>query len=109
MLRAPAFAIPFLLLPIGLYLLFAVVLFGPINDTKAAIHVFTGFDVFGVIGPGLFGFGMVVAIDREHGLLRLKRALPMPPAAYLLAKMLMAMLFSGIVTATMILGALSLG
>lgn len=111
MLRTPAFGVPFLALPAALYLLFAVLLFGDAlrNDPKAALFTFTGFDVFGVMGPGLFGFGVVVAMEREQGLLKLKRALPMPPAAYLLAKMLMAMLFGLIVTATMIAAALSLG
>jgi ABC-2 type transport system permease protein len=111
MLRAPAFAIPFLGLPVALYLLFAVLLFGDAlrNDPKGAMFVFTGFDVLGVMGPGLFGFGIVVAMEREQGLLTLKRALPMPTGASLLSKMLMAMLFGVIVTATMIVAALSLG
>lgn len=111
MLRAPAFAIPFLGLPVALYLLFAVLLFGDAlrGDPKGAIFVFAGFDVLGVMGPGLFGFGIVVAMEREQGLLKLKRALPMPNGASLLAKMLMAMLFGVFVTVTMIVAALSLG
>ena len=51
----------------------------------------------GVMGPALFAFGMAVAVDRDFGLLRLKRALPMPPMAYLLGKMGMSMLFSALV------------
>ena len=111
MLRSPAFAIPFLGLPAALYLLFAVLLFGDAlrGDPKAAMFVFSGFNVLGVMGPGMFGFGVVVAMEREQGLLKLKRALPMPPPAYLVAKMLMAMLFGVIVTATMIAAGLSLG
>jgi ABC-2 type transport system permease protein len=111
MLRSPGFAIPFLGLPVALYLLFAVLLFGAAlkGDPKGAMFVFTGFDVFGVMGPGLFGFGVVVAMEREQGLLALKRALPMPPMAYLVAKLAMAMLFGIIVTATMVAAALTLG
>jgi ABC-2 type transport system permease protein len=110
MLRTPAFAIPFLGLPVLLYLLFGVLIFGAAirNDPQAGIFIFTGFAVFGVMGPGIFGFGIVVATEREQGLLTLKRALPMPPAAYLLAKMLMAIMFAVIVMATM-LAALPLG
>ena len=110
MLRTPAFAIPFLGLPVLLYLLFGVVIFGAAirNDSQAEMFIFTAFSVFGVMGPGIFGFGMVIAIEREQGLLKLKRALPMPPAAYLLAKMLMALMFAVIVMATMI-AALPLG
>jgi len=111
MLRSPAFGIPFLILPVALYLLFAVLLFGEAlrSDPKGALFVFAGFDVLGVMGPGMFGFGVVVAMEREQGLLTLKRALPMPPAAYLLAKMAMATVFGVIVTATMIVAALTLG
>jgi ABC-2 type transport system permease protein len=111
MLRSPAFGIPFLSLPVALYLLFAVLLFGPAlrADQKGAIFTFAAFDVFGVMGPGLFGFGAVVAIEREQGLLALKRALPMPPAAYLIAKLIMAMMFGVIVTATMFAAGLTLG
>jgi ABC-2 type transport system permease protein len=111
MLRTPAFGIPFLSLPVALYLLFAVLLFGPAlrADHKSAVFTFAAFDVFGVMGPGLFGFGAVVAMEREQGLLALKRALPMPPAAYLTAKLIMAMMFGVIVTATMIAAALTLG
>jgi ABC-2 type transport system permease protein len=111
MLRAPAFAIPFLGLPVALYLLFAVLFFGDAlrTDPKAAVFIFTGFDVLGVMGPGLFGFGMTLALEREQGLLTLKRALPMPTGASLIAKLLMAMLFGAIVTVTMVAAAVSLG
>jgi ABC-2 type transport system permease protein len=57
------------------------------------------------MGPGMFGFGVTVAMEREQGLLKLKRALPMPAAASLLAKMLMSMLFVAIVMVTMIVAA----
>lgn len=110
MLRAPAFAGPFLLIPVALYSFF-----GALIDPNSAsanpntpAYLFTGFSVFAVMGPALFGFGMSVALEREQGLLRLKRALPMPPMAYLAAKMLMAMLFSAITSITLIVAATSL-
>jgi ABC-2 type transport system permease protein len=110
MLRTPAFGIPFLGLPVLLYLLFGVVIFGAAirNDAQAGMFIFAAFALFGIMGPGIFGFGMVVASEREHGLLTLKRALPMPPAAYLVAKLLMAMMFAAIVMTTMF-AALPLG
>ncbi len=99
MLRTPAFSIPFLALPLLLFLLFGVVLFG--NETRnspdAARFIFAAFAVLGVMGPGMFGFGMALALEREQGLLRLKRALPMPRAAHLAAKMFMALLFGVLV------------
>jgi ABC-2 type transport system permease protein len=68
--------------------------------------VFAGLTVFGMMGPGMFGFGVVVAMEREEGLLRLRRALPAPRAGYFVAKMCMAMLFNAIIMATMIAAAL---
>ena len=59
----------------------------------------TGFSVMGVMGPGIFGFGVSIAMERDQGLTRLKHAQPMPPIAYLVAKMVMAMLFSAFVAA----------
>ena len=104
MLRTPAFAIPFLGLPAMLLLLFGVLIFG--NELRAdpngAKFVFTAFSVLGMMGPGMFGFGAALAMEREQGLLKLKRALPMPQAAGLLAKMAMAMFFGVIVMITMI-------
>src|SRR5271157_5485862 len=91
-LRMPGFLLPFLVLPVALFLFFGVML-GATKDPKIALYLFTGMSVFGIIGPAMFGFGIFVAMDREQGMLTLKRALPMPPLAYLLAKTIMAMLF----------------
>lgn len=110
-LRAPAFAFPFLLLPLVLYVLFGVLLAGSMShgDPAVARIMFVNWAVFGVMGPGMFGFGMFVATERGQGLLTLKRALPMPPAAYLLSKLIMAMLFSAIVMVTLVLAAIVFG
>jgi ABC-2 type transport system permease protein len=103
MLRAPGFTIPFLSLPLALYLLFGVVLYGAdlAKDPQSALFVFMGFSIFGVMGPGMFGFGIPLAMEREQGLLKLKYALPVPPAAPLLAKMAMSMLFVTLIMITM--------
>jgi ABC-2 type transport system permease protein len=110
-LRAPAFAIPFLLLPLVLYVLFGVFLAGSMSKGDPTISkiMFVNWSIFGIMGPGMFGFGMFVAAERGQGLLTLKRALPMPPAAYLLSKMVMTTLFSAIVMATLVIAALALG
>jgi ABC-2 type transport system permease protein len=107
MLRAPAFAGPFLVMPVALYLLFGVVLFGAeiAKDPAAGVFTFLGFTVMGVMGPGMFGFGITLATEREQGLLKLKRALPMPAGASLVGKVLMSMVFVAIVMATMIAAA----
>lgn len=111
MVRSLGFSLPFLLLPVLLYLLFAVVMFGDAvsKDPFAGGFIFVAFAVFGMMGPGLFAFGAVIATEREQGLLTLKRALPAPSGSYLLAKMLMAVVFGVIVMATMVPAALWLG
>lgn len=101
MMRTPAFAVPFLAIPVLLYLFFGLLISGNAEASRnvnTPFYLYTGFSVVGIMGPGLFGFGISIALERDQGLLRLKRALPMPPAAYLIAKMCMAMLFAAIVT-----------
>ena len=94
--RSPSFSLPVLLFPPLFYLLFGEI-FGGNRSPEAARYLLAGYSVFGIMGVALFGFGVTVAVDREQGLLVLKRAQPMPPGAYLLAKVAMAMLFSAIV------------
>lgn len=96
LLRTPSFSLPCLLFPPVFYLLFGVLLGGK-GGPVAAQYMLAGYGVFGVIGVALFGFGVTVAMDREQGLLTLKRAQPMPPGAYLVAKMAMALLFAAII------------
>ena len=96
MLREPAFCGPVIGFPVLFYLLFGVVL--DKGKGGAAQYLLATYGAFGVIGAGLFGFGVSIAVDREKGLLRLKRALPVPPGAMLLAKMVMAMLFAAIIS-----------
>ena len=101
-LRAPAFAVPTLVFPPMFYLLFGVLLNG--GNGKATSYLLATYGVFGVMAPGLFGFGVAMALDRERGFLALKRAMPTPPGAMLLAKMAMAMVFAALIS--LILGAL---
>jgi len=98
MLRAPAFAIPFLVIPVPIYLLFGVVMPGEAAKKNPQIFdlLFIGFSVMAVMGPSLFGVGSTLAPERDAGLMRLKRALPAPAGSYLIAKLLMAMFFSAL-------------
>ena len=109
--RAPAFAIPFFCMPIVFYVLVGIFLVGSMShgDPRIVSTMFVNWATFGVMGPGMFGFGMFVATEREQGLLRLKRALPMPTASYVLAKMAMTMMFAFIVMITLILAAVFIG
>jgi hypothetical protein len=111
MLRAPAFSIPFLLLPVPVYLFFGVMLAGPAVAKNPAVanYLFSGFSVFAVMGPALFGAACVLALEREAGLLKLKRALPAPGGAYLIAKMVMGMAFAGMAMIALVAAALVAG
>jgi ABC-2 type transport system permease protein len=111
MLRAPAFAIPFLLLPVPIYLFFGVMLPAPAiaKHPTAANYLFSGFLVFAVMGPALFGASCVLALERDAGFLRLKRALPAPLGSYLIAKMSMAMIFATLATLMMLVAGLVAG
>ena len=109
LLRTPSFALPTILFPAMFYILFGVLLNHASPGFDPAAYMLASYSAFGVMAPGLFGFGVVVALEREHGLLTLKRALPMPPGAYLFAKMLMAMLFAAIVVGILMLLAFAFG
>jgi ABC-2 type transport system permease protein len=106
-LRTPAFAVPTLLFPPLFYLLFGLLLNG--NSGNASHFLFATYTVFGVMAPGLFGFGVSVAIERERGWLALKRVAPMPPGAYLISKMVMASLFALIIYIILAVMAATLG
>ena len=96
MLREPAFCVPVIAFPAMFYLLFGVLLNR--GSAGAAQYLLATYGVFGVIGAAMFGFGVTIATDRERGYLRLRRALPTPEGAPLLAKMAMAMLFAALIS-----------
>lgn len=93
-LRAPDFAIPFLAVPMAIYVLFGVVMAGgaaaesPYGDGLAN-YVFSGMCALAVMMPGIFG-GVNLAVERQGRLLTLKRALPTPPGAVIISKLVMA-------------------
>lgn len=96
--RTPGFAIPTLLFPAMFYLFFGVLLANGEHGMEQSLYALGGLGSFGTMTPGLFGFGVGFAMDRGLGWLQVKRASPMPPTAYLLAKVAMAMLFALLVT-----------
>lgn len=103
LVRAPSFAVPTIAFPIMFYALFGLALTPAHAHPEGARHALAAFLVIGTMAPGLFALGITLAVDRERGFLELKRALPMPPGAYLAAKMCMAMLFAGCVATLLLL------
>lgn len=111
MLRTPGFSIPFLVLPVPIYLFFGVVLAGSAVADKPALanYLFSGWLVFAAMGPGLFGVGCALAMERDAGLMTLKRASPAPGGAYLAAKMAVAMVLAAVAIASIVVAALVVG
>lgn len=109
LLRTPSFALPALLFPVMFYLLFGVLLARPGASLQVAHYLMATYCVFGVMAPGLFGFGVSVASERDRGLLALRNALPMPPLTYVGGKLAMAMLFAMIIFAMLALAGALLG
>jgi ABC-2 type transport system permease protein len=111
LMRSPAFAVPVVLFPLMFYGLFGLVLgrHGPAADPEAARHLLATYIAFGCVAPGLFGIGVTIALDRDRGLLELKRALPMPPGVYLAAKLVTAMLFAAVVSLLLMLVGATVG
>ena len=110
LLRAPSFAVPIILFPLMFYGLFGLLLGNSgYPGPQASRYVLATFVAFGAIAPGLFGIGITIALDRDRGLLQLKRALPMPPGIYLVAKMVTAMVFAAVVSIALMLMAAIVG
>ena len=111
MLRTPAFSIPFLVLPVPIYLFFGVVLAGSAIAENPAIanYLFSSWLVYAAMGPGLFGVGCALAMEGDAGLLKLKRASPAPGGSYLAAKMAVAMVLSAVAIASIVVAALVIG
>src|SRR6516162_1099564 len=95
-LRIPVFAISTIAFPIMFYVLFGIVLGpdNPANRAQGATYLLATMACFGVMGASLFGFGVSLAIERGQGWLMVKRASPMPIAAYFVAKLVNAAIFS---------------
>ncbi len=105
-LRSPSFAIPAILFPVMFYLFFGVIFNH--GNVQASTYMLATYGTFGVIGPALFTFGVGLAVERGQGWLDIKEASPMPPSAQILARILVAMLFSLIIILSLFLLAWSL-
>lgn len=103
LLRAPAFSVPIISFPVMFYILFALVMGPPDPTGGVARHLLASFSTFGVMAPGLFGLGVSLAIERERGLLELKRALPVPAGVYLGAKLVMAAVFAALISVVLMI------
>jgi ABC-2 type transport system permease protein len=90
--RTPAFVLPTLLMPIAFYCLFGIMFAG--SNTDMARDTLAGYGILAALAPALFGFGAGIAADRDTGILALKRVSPLPPGAFLAARLACALVFT---------------
>jgi ABC-2 type transport system permease protein len=98
LLRTRTFSLSMIGFPLMFYALFGLSNKGSVMDgMDVAKYMLAGYCCFGLVGASLFGIGVGLAAERSQGWLELKRASPMPPMAYLLAKCITAQAFGVII------------
>lgn len=108
-LRNPGFGFPFLVMPVLLFLLFSSLATPEAANEDTRYMLFSGMAILGIMGPATFGFGAILAGERQFKLLDFKRALPMPSLAHLTGKLFCAIVYAAMVVLVMISTALLLG
>ena len=98
-LRLRMYTASVLSFPIMFYVLFGLVLNSneAIGGMRVPTYLIATYGTFGVMGASLFGTAAGLASDRGLGWLQVKRASPMPPFAYFVAKVLVSMAFSAFI------------
>lgn len=95
--RNLGFVLPTLFFPLVFYTFFGVIFNRGAMEGQAPTYMMVTYAVFGIMGPALFGFGASVANERDKGWLRIRQVSPMSVVNYILAKMVMAMMFAVII------------
>lgn len=98
-LRLRMYTASVLSFPIMFYILFGLVLYSnaAIGGMRMPTYLIATYGTFGVMGASLFGTAAGLSSDRGLGWLQVKRASPMPPFAYFVAKVIVSMAFSAII------------
>lgn len=110
-LRLRVYTVSVITFPLMFYVLFGLVLNAKeaIGGTGVSTYLIATYGTFGVMGASLFGTASGLASDRGLGWLQVKRASPMPPFAYFMAKVILSMTFSAIVVALLLMLGISFG
>ncbi len=108
MARLKQYSLSTICFPLMFYIFFGLTMAssypGSVSISK---YLLATYGAFGVMGATLYAFGAGVAVERGLGWLEVKRASPMPPAAYLVAKAAVSMTFGAlVVTLLFALGAI---
>ena len=110
LLRMPRYSVSIVTFPVMFYVFFGVVLKnGPLNGIGPSVYVLCTMAAFGVMFAALMGLGVGIAAERGLGWLEVKRASPMPPAGWFIAKLVSALMFSAIIVTILFTLAVTLG
>jgi ABC-2 type transport system permease protein len=111
LLRNLGLVFPVLIMPLALYALFAFLITGDAmdKDPKLAVFLFVAFSVMSISMPALFGLSSSLAMEREMGMMRLKRAQPAPTGSWLVAKIICGVAFGALAYLPMIALAVGTG
>lgn len=103
-LRIPRYSFSVILFPLMFYVLFGLVMGRQaIGNVSTSKYLIATYGTFGVMGSSLFGVAAGLAAERGLGWLQVKRASPMPPFAYFVAKVVMSTIFSASVVLLLLL------
>lgn len=109
-LRLRVYSVSTIMFPTMFYILFGLVMgSASIQGVRTPAYLIATYGVFGIMGTALFGTAAGLAAERGLGWLQVKRASPMPPAAYFVGKVMMSMLFGAIVISLLLILGMSFG
>jgi ABC-2 type transport system permease protein len=109
MVRMKQYSISTVAFPLMFYCFFGLVMGSTYSQGSISLsrYALATYGAFGVMGATLYAFGSGVAVERGLGWLEVKRASPMPPAAYFVAKGVVSVTFGAlVVTLLFLLGAI---
>jgi ABC-2 type transport system permease protein len=106
--RMRSYSVSTIAFPLMFYIFFGLAMGQnmPHGSPPMGRYLLATYGAFAVMGATLYAFGVGVAVERGLGWLQLKRASPMPPPAYFVAKGAVSIAFGAIVVGLLfILGA----
>lgn len=95
--RMKSYSVSTVAFPLMFYCLFGLAMPQAGGGMPFARYLLASYGAFAIMGATLYAFGVGVAVERGLGWLQVKRASPMPPAAYFVAKAVVSTAFGAIV------------
>ena len=107
--RTRSFSLAVIGFPVMFYIFLGLSSHGEQGGVDFSKCLLAGYACSGLVSAALYGVGVGMASERAAGWLELKRASPMPPLAYLIAKCVTAQVFGVLVVAVLLLLNLAVG